>query len=113
VLAVGGVRLQISSPRGPCTDISRRWNASWLLKRVIELRRTGWYLRVLRAGELAQDDEIRLVERPHAGWTIERLLRLRYTPPREPAELAQAAALTALAPEWRTLYDRLPSGETD
>ena len=32
VLEVGGARLQIASPRGPCAAISRRWNAEWLLK---------------------------------------------------------------------------------
>src|SRR5437763_5635025 len=30
-LEVGSARLQIASPRGPCVDISRRWNAEWLL----------------------------------------------------------------------------------
>src|SRR5439155_2554276 len=40
VLEAGEVRLQISSPRGPCADISRRWNTPWLLPRVLETRRT-------------------------------------------------------------------------
>jgi MOSC domain-containing protein YiiM len=110
VLAVGEAQLEVASPRGPCADISRRWNAEWLLKRVVELRRTGWYLRVLREGEVAHGDEVRLVRRAHAGWTIDRLSALRTVTARAQAELNEAAALLALAPDWRALYAKLSSG---
>jgi MOSC domain-containing protein YiiM len=109
VLEVGQAQLQIASPRGPCADISRRWNAEWLLKRVVELRRTGWYLRVLRDGEVTRGDAVRLVGRPHPAWTVDRLTALRTVTPRAPSALAEAASLAALAPAWRELYARLPS----
>jgi MOSC domain-containing protein YiiM len=109
VLEVGDARLEIASPRGPCADISRRWNAEWLLKRVVELRRTGWYLRVLREGVVTRGDAVRLVQRPHPAWTIDRLTALRTVTPRAQAELDEAASLAALSPEWRALYSRLPS----
>lgn len=109
VLGVGSARLQVASPRGPCATISRRWNAEWLLKRVTELRRTGWYLRVLAEGELAAGDAVRLLERPHPGWTMERLLRLRFVSPRDAGELAEAARLEALSPEWQARYAKLPA----
>jgi len=106
-LQVGGARLQIASPRGPCANISRRWNAQWLLKRVQETRRTGWYLRVLEEGVVERGDEVRLLERPHSDWTIDRLLRLRHAKPPDVAALREAAALAALAPEWRANFERL------
>lgn len=109
VLEVGGARLEVSSPRGPCADISRRWNAEWLLKRVVELRRTGWYLRVLREGNVTRGDAVRLVERRHPAWSIDRLTALRTVTPRAQIELDEAASLAALSPEWRSLYARLPS----
>src|ERR1051326_7198933 len=92
VLEVGGAELEISSPRGPCAHISRRWDAPWLLERVVELRRSGWYLRVRREGPVARGDGVRLLQRPHTGWTIERLLRLRYVTPRAIDELAEASS---------------------
>lgn len=107
VLDVGGARLQISSPRGPCMDISRRWDTPGLLQEVVELRRTGWYLRVLRAGEVKAGDAVTLAERPHAGWTIDRLLALRYVKPRDVAALREAAALTAFATDWREGFAKL------
>jgi MOSC domain-containing protein YiiM len=109
VLQVGGARFQVSSPRGPCANISRRWDAQWLLDRVRRERRTGWYLRVLAEGPVQAGDDIRLLERPHAGWTIDRLLALRYVTPRAQGELAEASALPALSEEWRDRFARLPA----
>jgi MOSC domain-containing protein YiiM len=100
VLEVGGTRLQVSSPRGPCADISRRWDREWLLKKVVERRHTGWYLRVLAPGDVRVGDSVRLLERPHAGWSIDRILRLRYVTPHDHAGLREAAAVAAFAPEW-------------
>lgn len=107
VLDLGSARLQVASPRGPCMDISRRWNTAGLLQQVVDSRRTGWYLRVLREGAVASGDAVTLVERPHEGWTIDRLLALRYVAPRDHAALAEAASLGAFAPEWREQFARL------
>jgi MOSC domain-containing protein YiiM len=107
VLEVGGAQLQIASPRGPCADISRRWDREWLLKQVVERRHTGWYLRVLAPGEVKAGDRVRLLERPHAGWTVDRMLRLRYVTPHDRDGLREAAAVAAFAPEWRKRFAEL------
>jgi MOSC domain-containing protein YiiM len=104
VLQVGGIRLQVASPRGPCADISRRWDREWLLKKVVERRHTGWYLRVLEPGDVKAGDEVRLLERPHDGWTIDRILRLRYVTPRDLPGAREASELAALGPDWRELF---------
>jgi MOSC domain-containing protein YiiM len=110
VLDVGSARLQVSSPRGPCMDIARRWNQAGLLQQVVARRTTGWYLRVLRAGTVTNGDVVTLVERPHAGWTIDRILALRYVSPRDHAAMAEAAKLAAFALEWRENFARLAAG---
>ena len=109
VLAVGEAELQVASPRGPCMDISRRWDTAWLLQQVVDRRWPGWYLRVRREGVVKRGDDVWLVERPHDGWTVDRLLRLRYTSPRDRAECLAAAALAALDDEWRERMGRLPA----
>jgi MOSC domain-containing protein YiiM len=101
VLEVGGAKLQVASPRGPCADISRRWDREWLLKKVVERRHTGWYLRVLAPGEVRSGDPVRLLERPHAGWTVDRVLYVRYVTPHDRGALREAAGLDALGPDWR------------
>lgn len=109
VLAIGGAQLQVASPRGPCMDISRRWNTPWLLERVVAERRPGWYLRVLEPGSVSAGDEIMLMRRPHPDWTVERLLRLRYAAPRTREDLDAAAAVEALDGEWRSQFAKLPA----
>jgi len=108
-LEVGTARLQIASPRGPCMDISRRWNQNWLLKRVVEARRPGWYLRVRQEGTVAKGDSVRLLARPHPEWTVERVLRVRYVSPRELAEVRAASEVAALAPDWKQKLAELPA----
>ena len=107
VLEVGGCVLQVSSPRAPCNSISRRWNDANLLRRVTERLWTGWYLRVLEEGPVQEGAEIVLRERPHADWSVHRLLALRLRTPRDPAELAQAQTLAAMSPEWHGHYAKL------
>ena len=111
VLEVGGTRLQVSSPRGPCADISRRWDREWLLKEVVARRHTGWYLRVLAPGEVQVGDRVRLLERPHAGWTIDRMLRLRYVTPRDVEGLREASAIAAFDAEWREKFAEMAGEE--
>ena len=101
---VGTALVQITQPRGPCWKIGRRWNQPDLPTRVRESGRTGWYLRVLQAGEVREGQPLDLVERPFHQWTIARVNQLTYIP--EDALDAEArvalAACPVLAPAWRT-----------
>ncbi len=103
---VGEVMLQVSQPRGPCSNISRYWGIPTLLKRVSESRRTGWYLRVLRAGQLEHGQHLKLVEQPHPDWSIERLLQLRTDPLVDSAGVRWLSTCESLSPEWRAKYGR-------
>lgn len=107
VLEAGAARLQISQPRGPCANISRRWNREDLLGRVTANRRTGWYQRVLREGEIAVGDVVTLVERPQPDWTVERVLALRLAPAGDRAGVTFLANCPELSPEWRSKFRKL------
>ena len=101
VWAVGDVRLQVASPRGPCLNISRRWDRQDLMQRVIDTARGGWYLRVLQPGTIAARQPVRRVERSQPDWTIEKVFKLRYSEQRDPKLVAKAVKLEELAPRWR------------
>jgi len=95
------VAFEVSQPRGPCAAISRWWNQPSLVQLVTETGRVGWYLRVTREGAIARGETLRLLARPHPGWTIERVFRLRISPALDPAAVRALAVLPALSPEWR------------
>jgi MOSC domain-containing protein YiiM len=105
VWEAGEVRLQISEPRKPCNNISKFHHRQELLRLVIETGRFGWYLRVLREGRLEAGQEVRLVERPHPGWTVARAMRARLGKKKDPVSAAALAALPALGADWREILD--------
>jgi MOSC domain-containing protein YiiM len=74
---IGTARVQVSQPRGPCANISRRWKSKELLQRATETARIGWYLRVLEEGTVEAGQEVALVDRPHPELTVARAFRVR------------------------------------
>lgn len=101
VIAAGTTRLQITQPRGPCAAISRRWDRADLLGIVTARRRAGWYLRVLEGGTLARGDGYRVIERPHPGFSVERVFALRHDPTLDPEAVAWLARCPELSEGWR------------
>jgi MOSC domain-containing protein YiiM len=107
VFEAGGVTLQVSQPRGPCSGISRWWNEPRMVKLATESVRVGWYHRVLREGTLEAGDTYRLLERPHPGLSVARVFRLRTGLDRDPGAVRGLAACPELSPEWQGHFRRL------
>ncbi len=97
---LGGLRLQVSQPRQPCATLARYLASDAVVERTWEAARGGWYLRVLQGGLLAPGP-LDLLDRPHPGWTVARVLRAFDEAARNPGEAREAAALAHLSPEWR------------
>ncbi|GAB1313862.1 hypothetical protein MFIFM68171_04072 [Madurella fahalii] len=64
---------QVSLPRQPCFKLNHRFQLKNFAPNTWKTSRTGWYFRVLREGTVQAGDTIRLVERRHPKWTIERV----------------------------------------
>lgn len=110
----GSALLQVSQARQPCWKLDVRFAVSGMARRVQDSRRTGWYYRVVEPGELEPGDTLALVERPHADWSLDRLLAVLYRDCLDVAALAAIAALPSLAPGWRELAaKRLESGQVE
>jgi MOSC domain-containing protein YiiM len=101
VLDIGEARLQVSQPRQPCATLARRHQVRDMIKRVQRNGRSGWYLRVLREGELAPGDPIVQVNRPHPEWAVRRAARVALDRKAHPEEARALAACEALSPGWR------------
>lgn len=91
-----GPLLQVSLPRQPCFKLNHRFELKNFAPNTWKLSRTGWYYRVLREGTVAAGDEIRLVERKHPKWTIERVQEYLH---RNTGDLAMNEELAAI-PEF-------------
>ncbi|WP_213780078.1 MOSC domain-containing protein [Caballeronia sp. dw_276] len=114
VYRMGTVIVQVSQPRQPCWKLNLHFSRDDMSRRVQDTRRTGWYYRVLEPGEVAAGDAVERLARPHAEWSIERLLRVFYVDRDDRAALEEMATLEALTPSWRsTAAKRLESGKTE
>jgi len=100
VFAIGSCRVQVSQPRQPCWKISHRLCHAPMSRVIAEAGLTGWYFRVLEAGEIRAGDGIECVERPAPGLTLARLWIARLAHRPDPAELRCLAAAPGLNPDW-------------
>ena len=97
VYRVGGARVQVSQPRGPCYKISYRWKRPDLLDRCEASGRHGWYLRVLDEGLVAAGLPVELLERPNPDWSVRRAADVYRARKKRSAEAEQLAHLTGYA----------------
>lgn len=110
VYAIGDVRIEVSQPRGPCATIGRRFRDPEMLAHVQRTGRTGWYVRVLREGEIRAGLTVELRERPLPEWTVERATRVMHHDKEDLDGALALASLPVLADSWRkTLNERLES----
>ncbi len=111
VYVLGAATVQVSQPRVPCYKPAAFTGERRL---TIDLRSTGWtgwYLRVLEEGVVAEGDEARLVERPRHAVSVQRLNALRYGAVVDVEGLLAAAEAPGLMPSWReVLLERAHGG---
>lgn len=101
VFEAGTVTLQVSQPRGPCSNIARWWDEPTMVRRATESVRIGWYLRVLREGTLVRGDALRRTERPRPEYTVARVFRLRSGLEQDAATVTALVTCPELSPGWR------------
>jgi MOSC domain-containing protein YiiM len=106
VLRVGEVRIEVSSPRTPCSTLSRRHGLPELVKTIVQNNRSGWYLRVLQEGWLESGMAVVLADRPYPQWTVRRAAEVKRMRAEREEEARLLAACSALQREWRELLRR-------
>jgi MOSC domain-containing protein YiiM len=108
VYAVGrsGLRLQVSQVRQPCWKLNVRFDVPQMAANVQRACRTGWHYRVLHAGRLSVGDELVLLERPHADWTLARLASKLYVDTLDRPALEEIAHLRFLADSLKNVARR-------
>ena len=100
VLRAGTATVQVSQPRGPCFKLAARWGKRTLPGRMAKEMRSGWYLRVLRAGKVQAGDELRLVERV-SDVAIAEVMRVTYVDKKDSAAIRRVLDVPELADAWR------------
>lgn len=103
IFRAGTALVQVSQARQPCWKLNVRFSEPKMARRVQESRRTGWYYRVLEAGEVEAGDSLALLRRPHPDWPLSRLLHCFYVDTLNYEALREIADLDVLAESWRKI----------
>ncbi|GAB47918.1 MOSC domain-containing protein [Mobilicoccus pelagius] len=105
---LGTAVVQVSQGRSPCWKLDVRLGRRSTARHMQEERITGWYHRVLEQGDVAEGDDLVLLDRPEPDWPLTRLHDVMFDRTGGPEAWAAAAALPTLADGWRhTLRARL------
>lgn len=113
VYEVGGAVVQVAQPRVPCY-VPAAYTGERRL--TVDLRTTGWtgwYLRVLEPGRVAEGDAVALRERLPGAWTVAALNAVRYAPAPDRDALLEAAASPGLVASWRAALRKVAGGGVD
>lgn len=98
---VGSCELAVTEPRVPCFKLAARFQRADMIRRFLESRRSGFYLRVLRTGELGAGDEVELLERDESSVSVADVVELFATNARDHSLVARALATDSLDEGWR------------
>lgn len=103
-LRVGSAEFTVTQPRMPCFKLGIRFDSPGMVKRFLQSKRTGFYLAVLREGEVGAGDPIEHAKSRESGVTIADIVNL-YTSDAENQELLRRATeLPALPEGWKEYF---------
>ena len=101
--AIGSARLQVCQPRQPCFKFALRFADDRLPPAMNRNGRSGWYYRVVQAGEITSGDAIHLVDRQAAALPFARLIDIVYHrngTAEEMTALASSDAVASWIQDW-------------
>lgn len=103
---VGAAEVMVTQPRIPCYKLGIRFGRVDIIKRFLISERSGFYVSVLKEGEVAVGDEFQLLEKNASGVTVVDVTRL-YSSDKENVDLLQHAIATEALPEsWREYFEK-------
>jgi MOSC domain-containing protein YiiM len=94
---IGTALLQVCQPRQPCFKFALRFADNRLPKAMVRNGRAGWYYRVVRPGEVAAGDVVRLHARPNPDFGFARLVQLVNDGSGTRAEMTRLAEMEGVA----------------
>ncbi len=101
---IGSAEFAATEPRVPCSKLAMRFGRKDILKRFLDSRRTGFYMRVLEEGELRQGDGMERIGRNEDSIAIPDIMRLYLKETEDSSLLERAADLDGLSESWRNYF---------
>jgi ferredoxin-NADP reductase/MOSC domain-containing protein YiiM len=104
---IGSALFEVTQPRVTCYRLGIRTNEPRMASLLTSSGRPGFYLRVLREGEIGAGDEIVKVGEAKDRMTVAEINALLYFAPHPRELLERALRIEALSPGWHRAFDDL------
>lgn len=109
--SVGSAQVVVTQPRLPCYKLGVRFQSDDMVKRFLASARTGFYLAILREGEVGAGDPVQMISQDPNAVPISEITRLyiakRYAVD-DLASVRRALQVAALPESWKKYFrDRL------
>jgi MOSC domain-containing protein YiiM len=103
-IRIGSTEFMVTQPRMPCFKLGLRFNRRDMVKRFLESKRSGFYLAVIREGEVQTGEAIEFTEKQEAGVTITEIVNLYTVDSQNQELLRHATELPALPQAWKDYF---------
>ena len=103
-IRVGSAEFMVTQPRMPCFKLGIRFNRRDIVKRFLASKRSGFYLAVIREGEVENGDAIEFIEKQETGVTITDIVNLYSIDSQNQELLRRATELPALPQSWKDYF---------
>jgi MOSC domain-containing protein YiiM len=101
---IGTGEVMVTQPRMPCYKLGIRFGRADIIKRFLISQRSGFYLSVLKEGEVGAGDEFQLLERNTSGVRVVDITG-PFSSDKENVDLMRRAIATEALPEsWRKYF---------
>lgn len=105
---IGDAQVMVTQPRMPCYKLGIRFGRTDIIKKFLVSERTGFYLSVLKEGEVGVGDEIVSLEKNESSVRVVEVTRLYSSEKANKELIRKALATEALTEDWREfLQERL------
>jgi len=112
-IRAGTALLQVTEPRLPCYKLGIKFGDPGMIKTFLDSGRTGFYGRVIEAGEVGAGDVFTIVERDSARVPVSEVTRL-YTRDRgDLAAIRRVLGVAALGGGWRQHFEKRLAAAVD
>lgn len=101
---IGGAELMATEPRLPCYKLGIKFGRADIIKRFLKSRRTGFYFKVLKEGEIEAGNAIELQERDRNDIAVSDITRLYAFDKDDLVTLRRVVRLEALSASWREYF---------
>jgi len=101
---VGTGEVMVTQPRMPCYKLGIRFGRADIIKRFLNSERSGFYLSVLKEGEVGAGDEFQLLEKNTSGVRVVDVTRLFSSDKGNVDLMRRAIATEGLTESWREYF---------